>query len=235
MNTNLFKILFLLCGLLMFQAWIVSQHSRYFGSNFEFAKSFERKETQSALNTFNDVEDDNGNKSISNQFGETMWRYVEWMPDIIEDKFFQVSIVRKNTMVIGGNTQIDKDVKMESIIDFLMYVPRAFQVGMFSPMPQFWSGEGSSPAMTMARKILGAATLFFYFCLVGLFLGAYRFWRSPAFWAIAVVCLSGILLYSFTHPNVGTLIRYRYGFYMLLVAFGAATIADGLLSRVKHK
>ena len=137
--------------------------------------------------------------------------------------------------VIGGNTQIDKDVKMESIIDFWMYVPRAFQVGMFSPMPQFWSGEGSSPAMTMARKILGAATLFFYFCLVGLFLGAYRFWRSPAFWAIAVVCLSGILLYSFTHPNVGTLIRYRYGFYMLLVAFGAATIPDGLLSRVKHK
>ena len=45
----------------------------------------------------------------------------------------------------------------------------------------------------------------------------------------------GILLYSYTHPNIGTLLRYRYGFYTLLVAFGASNIVQTILSWLTHR
>jgi hypothetical protein len=77
--------------------------------------------------------------------------------------------------------------------------------------------------MTMARKVVGGVALFFYVCLIGLGMGLWQLRRNMLLWVMIGVCLFGILIYALTYPNIGTLMRYRYGFYMLLVSFGLAS------------
>ena len=75
---------------------------------------------------------------------------------------------RYGVVTTGGNSIVDGDVTFNSAGDFVTYFPRALQLGMLSPLPELWRGRRSTPATTMARKIMGGATLVFYFCLFGL-------------------------------------------------------------------
>lgn len=218
MKTNLVKLLLPLGVVLLFQAWMIKNHSIWFA---EFPEQLSEQLSFS----------DQANIIALNAKNEIVWYFSKWIPDSVEKKFYQISIVRRNQNLIGGNTLIDKDVELNSVSAFVMYLPRALQFGLLSPWPRFWTGEGSTPAMTMARKIVGVTTVFFYICLVGLLACVYKFRHKPEFIAVIVICFFGILLYSYTHPNAGTLLRYRYGFYMLLVAFGAANIVEVLLTR----
>jgi len=163
-------------------------------------------------------------------------RKVDWVrtwgiPETVERKLYQLAELRRIIILCcGGKTLIDGAVEFNSVIDFPRYLPRALQVGLLSPMPGLWGGQGSSPAMTLARKIVGVVTCFFYVCLIGLFAGLFVFRRNLYLWIMTVYCLLGILVYTFTYPNVGTLMRYRYGFHMTLISFGAAVVLEQVLA-----
>ena len=152
------------------------------------------------------------------------WSVTDGLPPWIDHKLFLMHQRRLGAINAGGNTLIDRDNLLVSAPEFLWYFPRALQLGLFSPFPEFWSGKASTPAMTTARKLMGGVTIMFYVCLIGLAFGLYRYRNKPEVWLIFGFCLLGILLYVYSYPNVGTLMRYRYGFYMLLVSFGAATL-----------
>jgi hypothetical protein len=159
------------------------------------------------------------------------WVRTWGIPETLERKLYQLAELRRVIILCcGGKTLIDGEVSFHSAKDFPLYLPRALQVGLLSPMPGLWGGQGSSPAMTLARKIVGAATCFFYVCLIGFFAGLFIFRRNLHLWVITVYCLLGILVYTFTYPNVGTLMRYRYGFHMTLISFGAAVVLDQVLA-----
>ena len=161
---------------------------------------------------------------------EQQWVRSRWMPDTFDRKFYQLATARQGAISTGGNSLIDAAVQFHSAQEFFWYLPRALQVGLLSPLPELWGGKGSTPAMTLARKVVGVVTAFFYVCLIGLLAGLFIFKRNLGFWVMMVFCLLGILVYTFTYPNVGTLMRYRYGFYMMLISFGAAVIAEQTLN-----
>ena len=221
MKINLVKVSIVLVALLLFQWWLMSY------SVVPFAEFSDQNRVTDQIS--------NQDQIVLKKTNEVIWYFSRWVPDSIERKFYQISIVRRNSINLGGNTLIDEEIQLLSVTDFITYAPRALQLGLLSPFPRFWSGEGSTQAMTMARKIVGATTILFYICLVGLIMSIKMFRRNPAFLAIIVICIFGILLYSYTHPNTGTLLRYRYGFYMLLVAFGASNIVQTILSRLTHR
>ena len=159
------------------------------------------------------------------------WVRTWGIPETLERKLYQLAELRRIIILCcGGNTLIDGEVQFNSAKDFPLYLPRALQVGLLSPMPELWGGEGSSPAMTLARKIVGVVTCFFYVCLMGLSAGLFLFRGNLSLWIILVFCSLGILVYTFTYPNVGTLMRYRYGFHMTLISFGAAVVLDQVLA-----
>lgn len=173
-------------------------------------------------------------KLVNDRIGTTVWEYSRWVPDSVEKKFYIISQIRGGSIHSGGNTLIDKKY-LTSVNEFIFYLPRAFQIGLFSPFPQFWSGEGTTPAMTMARKIVGIATLFFYFCFFCL-CGAIISHRKNTFFCMTLVfCIVGILLYSYVSVNTGTIMRTRYGFYMLFVSFGFAHLVQLLQSYLKNR
>lgn len=164
-----------------------------------------------------------------------LWVRTIGVPKIIEKKLYQISSVRQGVIATGGNTVVDREVRLNSVGAFGAYLPRALQLGLLSPLPVFWSGEGSTPLMTIARKVVGGITIFFYVCLLGALAGIVRFWRNHEAWIVILFSFLGILVFAYTYPNVGTLLRFRYGFYMLLVAFGAATIIDALFGCVRTR
>jgi hypothetical protein len=163
-----------------------------------------------------------------------VWLRSSWLPEAIEGRFYRIAQARKGAISLGGNSLVDAHWRVDSAGAIIGYVPRAFQLGLFSPFPNLWGGEGSTPAMTIARKAVGGVTLLFYVCLAGLVIGLWRMRRNLLLWVMIGACLTGILVYAITYPNVGTLMRYRYGFYMLLIGFGAASWCDLLLRRFNY-
>jgi len=163
---------------------------------------------------------------------EFLWEQNQWIPERVQLKLFQISYVRNLAVTAAGNTIVDEKVVLNSVADFVRYLPRALVVGILSPMPNLWVGEGSSPAMTMARKVMGATTLVFYCLLLGGLGWIFTARRDPMMWIIIGFSLIGILVFTIAYPNVGTLLRFRYGFYMLLIAFGGANLLKLMLEHL---
>ena len=214
-SSGLLFVLSVLC-LLLFQGWLAEFH----GVKYADLPAVESVE---------------GADMVARAIADARTRKADWVrtggiPETVERKLYQLAELRRIIILCcGGNTLIDGEVQFNSVKDFPMYLPRALQVGLLSPMPELWGGAGSSPAMTLARKIVGVVTCFFYVCLIGFFAGLFVFRGNLYLWIITVYCLLGILVYTFTYPNVGTLMRYRYGFYMALVSFGAAIVLEQAL------
>ena len=204
--------------LLLFQAWLATNHADGFKSELP-------PETETMI--FPNVDTTSNNADITST--EKRWVRTQWLPETIDRKLYQLSGARLGASGSGGNTLIDAKVQFQSAKGFLDYFPRALQVGLLSPMPEFWGGKGSSPANTLARKVVGVVTAVFYVCLIGLLVGLFVFRQNPWLWIILIFCLLGIVVFTYTYPNVGTLIRYRYGFYMPLISFGAAVFVEQAL------
>ncbi len=198
-----------------FQVWLVKFHTPY-----------EPIQIPSSVSVSESVE------SASLPFS---WKRTSWLPEIIEGSFYRIAIAREGAKSNGGNTLVDVRWRLDSTSSMLGYVPRALQLGLFSPFPELWGGMASTPAMTMARKVVGGVTLFFYMCLIGLGIGVWKLRRNMLLWVMIGICLIGIMTYALTYPNIGTLMRYRYGFYMLLVGFGLASWYELWLCRLSSR
>lgn len=154
------------------------------------------------------------------------WGRTPWLPEFFEIKLYQISVVRLGVILTGGNTVVDADVVLNSADAFMSYLPRALQVGLLSPLPDLWQGTGSTPAMTLARRIMGVVTVIFYCCLLGTLTSLFSHRKDPVAWIMVTYCLLGIVVFTYSYPNIGTLLRFRYGFYMVFISFGAAAIME---------
>lgn len=209
-------------GLLVFQWWMIKYQTHVF-------KELSHAQVQAMQSNSSE-----GTALSSSRARDPEWKSSPYIPNVIERKLYQISLVREGAILNGGNTVVDAEIKLNSIKEFVIYFPRALKLGLLSPMPEFWSGEGSTPAMTLARKIVGVVTAVFYACLLGLLIGVINYRKNIALWTILMFCLIGILVYAYIYPNVGTLVRYRYGFYMMLISFGVASIVEVVLCRLKN-
>ena len=185
------------------------------------------------IHIFTSQADGFGAESQADGFG-AIWQRSNWLPKAIDDRFYNVARARLGAISQGGNSLVDADWRLDSVGAIVGYVPRALQLGLFSPFSNLWAGEGSTPAMTMARKVMGGVTLFFYVCLIGCGVGLWHMRRNLLFWVMLGTCLIGILVYAIVYPNVGTLMRYRYAFHMLLISFGVAFWSDLWLKRINR-
>lgn len=259
-NRNWMKFVFFLASILLFQWWLMNHHKNEFvfaefpgkesavieTNLINDSKSESETKTNKLKNRFysgwipialeNKIEllmKTSVGSIIDYRTKEILWTYSGWLPDVIETKFYQISRVRRGSLNSGGNTLIDKDIWLKSTAEFVRYLPRAIQVGLLSPFPEFWSGEGSTTAMTIARKIVGAVTFVYYIFLIGLLCALIKHIRNVQFLSILIFCLPAVMLYSYSYANVGALLRFRYGFYMLLVSFGLAFIVQFVQTRTK--
>ena len=153
------------------------------------------------------------------------WMETQWVPRFLDDIFLTISIVRSGYQGSIGSSNIDADIYFRSASEFLLYLPRAIQIGFTAPFPSDWIAKSVSENKTTLKKLI-AIEMFFIYC--ALFFLAYAFWywgKKIHAWIIFVFCTAFILLYTYITPNIGSLHRTRYGFIMILLAFA---IAGGL-------
>ena len=121
-----------------------------------------------------------------------------------------------------GNANIDHDRPLTNYVEALAYVPRALQIGIFSPFPLHWWSDASSPGGRVKRLISGLEMLWVYGVLIGFFWLWRRGGINSAVVPLLTIGVTGILFYVYTSPNYGALYRYRLPFLLLLMIAATA-------------
>ena len=129
-----------------------------------------------------------------------------------------------------GST-FDRGRFLNSFENIVKYVPRALQVGMFSPFPNRWLEPGTLPVYTVMRRANGFEMFCLYVAMLGLVPAIYYWRRRFELWVVFVFFGYFTLVPVIILPNIGTMVRYRYAPIMALAGLGISAIGVWLQSR----
>lgn len=119
-----------------------------------------------------------------------------------------------------AGSNIDVDVRLNSVDDLLRFLPRAAAHGFFAPYPGMWFKTGNTVGLS-GRLLSGMETAGMYLiellAIVGLWTGR----RRLPIWFIFLIAVTGIIAHGLVVANVAVLFRMRYVFSMLLIILGA--------------
>jgi O-antigen/teichoic acid export membrane protein len=116
---------------------------------------------------------------------------------------------------VDAKSGIDEDRLPEDAIGVIEYLPRALAIGLFSPFPSSWGERVSAPRLVGAIET-SAWYLFFPGILLLLM-------RKPSYAMVFSLVFGGVIitLLGFEHPNVGTVYRQRFAYWMIALTIGA--------------
>jgi hypothetical protein len=124
-----------------------------------------------------------------------------------------------NISYANSGSSIDRDVDFAGLRDIMIYLPRAFEIGMWAPFPKSWTNPGKR--VGRAGVILSAAETFaIYLCQLLALTAVFAGHRRLAAWLLLFLAISGSTLLGLIITNVGSLYRFRYLFWMLFIILG---------------
>jgi putative peptidoglycan lipid II flippase len=150
------------------------------------------------------------------------WLSTEAIPAAVDRRLSDLAAFR-NRFVRSweqSGSGIDTEVVFHNAAELAAYVPRALQIGLFSPFPALWFTSGDAPAGSGMRIASAFEMMLAYTFLLGLPMFMWRCRDQPAVWVILFVCVSMLAVYATIIPNVGALYRFRYPYFMPLVCMG---------------
>jgi hypothetical protein len=150
------------------------------------------------------------------------WEPTPWLPGFVDDQFKSIARDRGNLAHASKNSGsgIDLEIQFGNAGAAIAYVPRALQIGFLAPFPDLWFSEGRKAASGATRALSAAEMIVAYFCLLGLPAAVWTQRRCLALWTVLGVCTGMILVYALTVPNIGSLYRFRFPFYLPVVCIG---------------
>ena len=144
----------------------------------------------------------------------------------LNDAARKLSLLRFNFELINSTSQyqsgsnIDNNMHFRNLNDLLSYLPRAIQVGFFSPFPSSWT-QKSSVTGKVGKVLSSLETAFWYLVLVGftyfMIKAPYQLVPLLPFFIVSIIT---IILLSYVIPNVGTIYRLRQPFFIPFYIFG---------------
>jgi hypothetical protein len=126
-----------------------------------------------------------------------------------------------------AGSNIDTEVRFNSIGDMVRYMPRALAIGLFAPFPQMWFSEGKEMGAS-GRILAGLETLTMYVCELLAAFAVWRMRRKWETWLLLLIALAGVISLGLIVTNIGALFRMRYVFWMLLIPLGAEGAVQAL-------
>lgn len=121
---------------------------------------------------------------------------------------------------LHATSNLDTNVRFNSLVDVLKYVPRALQIGLFAPFPSMWGGNGASPGSDKMRLVAGVEMAIAYVMFVGVILYMLSGRGSMLIMVPLAYSTSTLLIQSLVICNVGTLYRMRYGIWQVILGMG---------------
>lgn len=140
----------------------------------------------------------------------------------LDSLFREISCRRRGFLLTKGLSNIDSNIEFTTPKDLVLYMPRAALIVFFAPFPSQWFHSGSYESNTVMRRISAFEMIGVYFCLIFLVYALWIWKNRVETWIILFFCSVPMLAYGIVVCNIGTLYRLRYGFLMVLVAFGLA-------------
>jgi len=170
-------------------------------------------------------------------FGDSNWRWHDStiFPKPVDSFFERISRLRAYFISFGQTVKagsgIDEDRIPSTALGVLEYMPRALFIGLFAPFPDSWAQRVS------IMRLTGAVETAVWYCFFpGLLVLGYRK-PSKQLLAGVVFCCLIITLLVYVQPNIGTLYRMRFGFWMFLLlggALGWVSVALDFLARIER-
>lgn len=145
---------------------------------------------------------------------------------------YKVSIVRRrfSASYTEAGSGVDRSVRFVGLKSFILYLPRAFAIGFWSPFPDTWVGAGRRVG-SVGKMLSGAETLVMYVVQLLALVAVLRPpWRLAS-WLLLAVTAFGVTGLGLVVPNIGALYRFRYTFWVLLLVLGAKGLESLLASR----
>ena len=166
---------------------------------------------------------------------EPSWQSSPILPDYLDRVLKRVYAYRqyfyRATAKGNPGSTFDQGRFLNSFESIVRYLPRAIQIGMFSPFPNKWLEPGAMPVYTVMRRINGLEMFCLYVAMLGLVPAIYYWRRRFELWVVFVFFFYFTLVPVIILPNIGTMIRYRYAPLMALAGLGVAAIGVWLQGR----
>lgn len=124
-----------------------------------------------------------------------------------------------------SGSAIDRNVEFKNLKSLILYLPRAFAIGFFAPFPDAWLGTGKSVGGA-GRLLSGAETLAMYLCELLVLVGIWRRPRCLSAWLLLLIAAFGVTVLGLVVSNIGTLYRFRYLFWILLIILAVKSLGD---------
>jgi len=157
--------------------------------------------------------------------GDLVWAPAAWLPMPIDDRLRRLAGARDRFITLSGDgrSAVDIDVAFRSVEDMLRYTPRAMQIGLASPFPHQWLPHEDAPPVRNVYRVAAGLEMVALYALLPFLLYAIWVWRDrPVLWVMLLPALSWVMVYAYTVPVVGALLRYRYGAYIFILALAVA-------------
>ena len=118
-----------------------------------------------------------------------------------------------------AGSNIDRDVELRNFRDLVGYLPRAAEIGFWAPFPNTWAGAGKRVG-SAGRLLSGAETFIIYLCQLLALIGVLCGPRRLAAWLLLSITTLGMTTLGLVVTNIGSLYRFRYTFWLLLIILG---------------
>ena len=155
---------------------------------------------------------------------------------IIDRMLYRMCVIRSafHLRHHHATSNIDADVRLRSLTDHLIYLPRATVVAVARPFPsetlQAQSPVGRAGSVVAASEMTLAYTAYFFALILG-----YRRLREPYLLATAAGLMIYILVYVYAMPNLGTLYRMRLFAFTLLVSLSVGLAVSAWMEKRRRR
>ncbi len=161
------------------------------------------------------------------------WEPTTMVPAEVDKVLKRASELRVHFVVFGrsvfAGSEIDGERLPNSVLSVLLYMPRAFVVGLFAPFPDTWGERVSVP------RLVGAAeTMVWYVFALGFVVTVWRMSSRPLL-AGVTFCATVLVMLAYLHPNVGTLYRQRFGVWQFFLLCGSVGWASLILAMLEQR
>ncbi len=133
-----------------------------------------------------------------------------------------------------AGSSIDADVQFSNVFDVIAYLPRALEIGIFSPFPNYWFSDGKIYGKT-GRLLSGAEMFLTYLLYFFALIGIWQTRASPQMWLLLITFLSAAVSFGLVVINIGQLYRMRYFFWILAVILGSGGITFFLKKQKRNE
>ena len=152
----------------------------------------------------------------------TDWVYSSIIPDSAERVVQYVSGRRQLFFAIhpDAGSNVDADYEFNSFWKVALYIPKAYCNVYFAPYPTMWFQDGVKTGGGLQRKIAALEMITSYLCFLGVPVALIIFYKRREIWLFLWFSLSMTLFLGLAVPNIGSLYRIRYGFFMIMLCVG---------------